>query len=558
MESSNHIASIPSDLHALATERGVPIRSQIVHGTRYFYLDNHYWDSVKKRINHKREYIGHLNNNGIFIRNKKLNINIENAFDIDRIVESRRYFGVIHLLETISERICLKSDLIKVFPATYDKILSVAYFLISQHRAPFYKFDNWQLTHVHPNHQIMQSQRISDLLETINDDRKMQFFDLQIKRRLAEEYLAYDLTSVTSYTKHIKQYKHGHSKYNDNLPQVNLALVIGEKSYTPVYYKTFPGNINDVITINNLLKDLKYFNLTDLSFIMDRGFYSMENIVNIVENNHNFIVGIKNNLNIVTKSLPKARESINKNEYFLPEFGYYYHSKEIFISGKSPIKNFNISDRSRKRFFLHIYYKPADAAIEQVNFQQKLADQLEKFLNNQATNEETKNIQKYYSINKLEDSTFSIVPKTELINDHINDLGFFALLTNTLRDPNDVLRIYRNKDIVEKAFCNLKEKFKCQRKNMHSFENFEGVIFIQYIGLILLFHIHKTMKENNLYKNYTLEGLLDDLDLITRYQYNENEFHYGEITTKQLDLIKIFKLDEKIEFKAKKRKFNIT
>jgi hypothetical protein len=44
------------------------------------------------------------------------------------------------------------------------------------------------------------------------------------------------------------------------------------------------------------------------------------------------------------------------------------------------------------------------------------------------------------------------------------------------------------------------------------------------------------MSDNNLYKNYTMISLFEDLDVIERYEYDSIPPHYSEITKKQIDL----------------------
>ena len=100
--------------------------------------------------------------------------------------------------------------------------------------------------------------------------------------------------------------------------------------------------------------------------------------------------------------------------------------------------------------------------------------------------------------------------------------------------PLEALRIYRSKDIIEKAFGNLKERLNLQRTSVSSEENLDGKLFIQFVALIYLAHIDKVMREKNLYKNYPLQGLLDESDIIERYDPHSKRHHVGEMTKKQL------------------------
>lgn len=88
-------------------------------------------------------------------------------------------------------------------------------------------------------------------------------------------------------------------KEGDSLPQINLALLYGEESMLPVYYRKLAGNITDVKTIENLIKDVDFLKFEKLKLVMDRGFYSERNINDLMKNHHKFLIGVRMSLNIV-------------------------------------------------------------------------------------------------------------------------------------------------------------------------------------------------------------------------------------------------------------------
>ena len=50
------------------------------------------------------------------------------------------------------------------------------------------------------------------------------------------------------------------------------------------------------------------------------------------------------------------------------------------------------------------------------------------------------------------------------------------------------------------------------------------------------------MKERDLYNNYTMQTLLDDLGVIKRFQYSASKIHYSEMTKKQQEIFAAFDL----------------
>jgi transposase len=114
--------------------------------------------------------------------------------------------------------------------------------------------------------------------------------------------------------------------------------------------------------------------------------------------------------------------------------------------------------------------------------------------------------------------------------------GYFALLSNEIKDSVEALEVYRNKDLVEKAFDNLKERLNLRRVAVSSEQSLDGKLFVQFIALIFLAHITKKMQENNLFKDHTLQEVIDELDVIECFEVPGQRLQAGEITKRQIDL----------------------
>ena len=48
------------------------------------------------------------------------------------------------------------------------------------------------------------------------------------------------------------------------------------------------------------------------------------------------------------------------------------------------------------------------------------------------------------------------------------------------------------------------------------------------------------MLKNNLYKNYSMISLLDEIDIIEKFIYPGKKFHFSEITKKQKLILQYF------------------
>ena len=143
----------------------------------------------------------------------------------------------------------------------------------------------------------------------------------------------------------------------------------------------------------------------------------------------------------------------------------------------------------------------------------------------------------------------SVIIRTEVLEEEAKYYGYFSLMSNLVKDPIDALIVYRAKDVVEKAFGNLKERLALRRPGVSTHANLQGKIFVQYIALIILSQIQKTMREQKLYQGYTLYTLLDELDVIEYFEHAGKRGHWGEVAKKQAKLFQAFKVPSPVHIK---------
>ena len=98
------------------------------------------------------------------------------------------------------------------------------------------------------------------------------------------------------------------------------------------------------------------------------------------------------------------------------------------------------------------------------------------------------------------------------------------------------LYLYRIKDIVEKSFGNIKERLNLRRLLVKSEKNLDGKIFTEFVALILISHLDHKMKEANLYRTYSMQQLLDRLDVLECFEDKGHKLRIGELMTKQADI----------------------
>ena len=282
-------------------------------GVTYAYESISYWDKEKQQSRAKRKCIGRVDpeTNKIIPTRKRKAQTVETKAKsgvAPVTLFARKFYGATYLFGRIGEESGVVDDLKTCFPDHFRQILSVAYYLIMEDRNPLSRFPRWAVIHQHPYGSVISSQRSSDLFASITEEARQRFFRLQGKRRTDREYLAYDTTSVSSYSQCLRQVRYGKNKDHEHLPQINLALLFGQQSRLPFYYRKLAGNIPDVKTLKKLLADMDTLDHKKFKVVLDRGFFSASNINDLYKHHMKFLIAAKLSLKIVkdnTRSCPR-------------------------------------------------------------------------------------------------------------------------------------------------------------------------------------------------------------------------------------------------------------
>ena len=238
----------------------------------------------------------------------------------------------------------------------------------------------------------------------------------------------------------------------------------------------------------------------------------------------------------IQNELKPERADFDKRENYNAVTGLYIKSQMIDWPYEETKARSGEVVEEKRRIYVHIYYNDQLATDEKSRFNKRLDVLEEELRSGKRSEEHEKSYAKFFDVAETPARGIRIKPKQAAIDAARKNFGFFALLSNGVKDPVDALKIYRSKDAIEKAFSDLKDRLNMRRTSVSSEENLEGKLFLQYIGLIYLLYIKNAMDSAELFKNYTMQELFDELDVIEVFQQPGGASYYGEITAKQRKL----------------------
>ena len=514
-------------------------------GITYAYETQYYWDKEKQQSRAKRVCVGKVDpvtNEIIPTRGRSKKKETPSNHPVSKrgsrsFCETKHlYYGATYLFDKLADELGLVADLKLCFPDSYKKLLSIAYYLILEDNNPLYRFEKWNHTHKHPYGADICSPRSSEFFSSITDEQINKFFRLQGKRRVEDEYWAYDSTSISSYSETLSQVQYGKNKEDDKLPQLNLLLVFGEESGLPFYYRKLAGNIPDSKTVKHLLEDLDILGFGKTKFVMDRGFYSEDNINGLYREHVKFLVGVKLSLKFIKKNLDVIYDDIRMFTNYdesIETYGYMVQTEWDYTQER-PYKGDVIKDK--RRIYIHYFYSIEKGAEDEQAFDKRIAGLCKELLEDKPVESHRKAYEQFFEVKTTPKRGRQVYYKEDAIKEARKYLGYFALITNETMDAFTALHLYRMKDVVEKAFGNIKERLNMRRLLVSSEKGLDGKIFTEFVALILISHLDHKMKESGLYNNYTMQSLLDKLDVLECFEDANHSLRIGEMLVKQAEI----------------------
>lgn len=505
------------------------------NGTVYVYeIVASGWDKDKKQPRNKQVCIGKLDPvSGELVPSRRLGEH--GAAALDPAVTARTTIsGPALLLEKVDRDIGLSRVLKKACPDHFQEILSLAWFILSTGNALSHA-DIWCKSHEVPASTSLSSQRVSDLLDAIGEDARQTFFKLWGKQIAERDYLCYDITSISSYSEQNEYVRYGYNRDGEKLPQINLGMVYGQKSLLPVTFRELPGSVTDVKTLLHLLDQFDKLDFPKLHLVMDRGFYSQGNVNELALLGHNFTLGVPVHLKWVRERIDANRHLIDGPQGFHDLGGeVVYAHTELMPWGEG-----------KRRCYLHLYFDPDKLAFARREFDQNLLMYQKELTEERRVADHEEFYDRFFTVKRTPQRGLKVElnwPAVEAARKQY--VGFSAILSTKFKDPLTALSVYREKDIVEKCFDDLKNELDMKRLRVHKANRMKARLFIQFIALILLSRIRKTMKENLPESRHTVKSLLWELESLTTIHYTgKYKQKLSELTKAQRLILDAFAVD---------------
>jgi len=482
-------------------------------------------------------------------------------------VKKDHSYGASFVFERIIAQTSLYEILKKTFGDMAGDMTAIALAMACQ-GSKLYLVEQWlAMNHCRYSHRNLSSPRISELLAEITFDKRNRFFTEWISRVKEDEYLAYDISSISSYAKSIEQVELGYNRDRENLPQVNLGLLYGEQSRIPLYYQMFNGSIKDVSTIEDLLVALQSYGCAShCKFVMDKGFFSTVNVDFFIQNGHKFAVSMPFTLN-AAKKIVDGNDDICSPQYYSVLHECYGKRTDCAFEGMELAAHlyFNMDKKSAGDKELNKRIHKNREALAELKSRQETPG-LKKYTDEEFGYIVTQH-KAFFNVRKskitITDnngldvccSTIEFDNDFDAFKDAMKTKGYMIILTNDFdRQSEEMLSLYRDKEAVENAFDDIKNQLDMDRFNVQSNESLQGKLFLVFLSLVLVSSMRNALRKSGLSKNITYSEAIMELTKIKLYTYENNQMTLSKLTAKQkkiLDTLSITEDDLQVILKGK-------
>jgi transposase len=500
------------------------------NGVTYVYENTSVWNAEKKACDCIRKCIGKLDpQTGDIIATGKRGLGSGEQTYAEALI-----IGTHVLFEKVAAEIGLKDTLERCFPQTWDKILTCAYYLLSEGDALCH-CETWSGRNQTPYGQSLKNQRISELLQSLTQAEQIRFFKAWTEHRAENEYFALDITSVSSYSEQNEYVRNGYNRDGEDLPQINLCMLLGEESGLPTYFEVLPGSIKDVSALKNVVDIIAKIGAKKVHLVMDKGFYSERNIDGMYEAHYKFTIG-------VPFTVKWAKEFVSQSRDGLESFSNYRRigQRDYFIHNQ-------LDSWKGHRCYKHVFYDSLRAAEEYAAFLRQVEQWRMELVENRTVTEHKKYYDRYFIIKETPVRGRKIVVWDEAVQEFKQKTaGFFVILSNDIKEPMEALRIYRNKDAVEKGFDDMKNALDAKRLRVHRPDTMKGRMFVQFVSLAIGAAIRKTLDRSELAGKYTLPEIINELKSFQRITIGTNKKPiFTKLTKLQREILDVFSIKSK-------------
>jgi transposase len=420
----------------------------------------------------------------------------------------RRHSGLTDILEWVGTASGIDDDVRSSFSVgDAAKILSIARYWIGSDGNTLPRLEGWQVMHSLPYSEAITEDVYGDLFKSVgrNEDSVQRYFSFRADRLGKHPVLAFDSTTISTYSENQLEARRGFNKDGDGLNTIKLLTLYSVKDREPLAFAKQPGNVPDVISIENALTQLKCFSLEKPLIVTDNGYYSQENMMKFALRNMKFLTLADPNITWVREAVDALRETLASMSSTCPfdpsVCGATTMRMHEFRQVRQRSRNGKLAGEEEtflRRLYVHVFYSPDNDTKKQLAFRKDLLELKAQVEDGVAefTKSAQRKIERYLVCSKKgRGGQVKVGFNDKATIEAKKYFGYFALVSNQSMDTFTALEDYRLREKIEELFAVHKGGLDGARPRTWHPDNLRGRQFVQFVSLGYHCFLTKKIKE---------------------------------------------------------------
>ena len=443
---------------------------------RYAYETHNKWNKEKKKYETVWKYLGVVNpETGEYKKKQK-------PLKHERLILN---YGDSFMLNEYSEKSGLKTLVEAVFGDMTQSIFALVFFKLiesaaMQHAQTWFEGNYARIIFQNAD---LSTQRISDLLKAIGDERLLRVF---FKRYLDKVYTNNGvIIDSTGLQNEISFPFCAYGHHGGNIEkETRLLLVVDKENSQPLYFRYMPGNIVDVSTLQTTVKELSAMGVNTNYALIDAGYYSEDNITHLYDNSISFLIRLPAGRTLFSQLVEQTRSSLESigNSVVYGDRALYVQKVDVTLYDKYPAFAYVCCDiKRRAEDTVKLLIEAKDDKLSQADITEKLRRK-----------------------------------------------GIFVLLSASAIPVSEVLPLYYLRQCAEQIFQISKSYADILPLRVHSENALRGAIFLNFLCVIVYINLR-----NQLSVDTTVESTLKHMRNLMCKVFDDGSVLPSEMTKKQ-------------------------
>lgn len=420
-----------------------------------------------------------------------------------------------------------------------------AYSIVSENNAGQY-YPNYAYNHPLFTKQmrIYSDSKVSEFLHSLTEDQSIAFLNEwnAVRDHREKIYISYDATNKNCQAGDIEIVEFGHPKADMGLPVFNYAIAFDTNNREPLFYEKYPGSITDVSQFEYMLDKAYGYGYRKVGLILDRGYFSKDNIESIDKKGYSFVIMVKGMSSLVNQIIKKQMGKFEKKR------ACYIDDYDVY--GTTVKAKLYVTDE-KDRYF-HIYHNIQKESAERTQFESRIR-QMKLFLKKHENEirDFGPGFEKYFILHYNEKTgQFQFAEeRIRVLEEELKLSGYFCIITSEKMTAKEALLLYKSRDESEKLFRGDKSYLGDKSLRVFSDNAADAKIFIEFVALIVRNRIYTLLRDKvktmDSRPNYmTVPAALRELEKIEMVRLTDNIYRLDHAVTKtQKTILSAFGID---------------